>query len=91
MDLSFLMVFLKTYFFDPAKRQNFGNALAEICIPVLRVRHKCNLVTALQGPCHCIAWAISSNVIKRHGPHGIKPEAEEILTSHSSLVYCTRF
>ena len=27
MDLRFLMVFLKKYFFDPAKRQNFGKHL----------------------------------------------------------------
>ena len=26
MDLSFLMVFLKKYFMDPAKRQNFVDA-----------------------------------------------------------------
>ena len=40
---NFQVVFLKTYFVDPAKRQNFGKASAEISIPVLgvRVTHKC--------------------------------------------------
>ena len=37
MVISFHMVFLKKYFMDPTKRQNFGSASAEICIPVLRV------------------------------------------------------
>ena len=31
-------IFKKISFVDPAKRQNFGNASAEKCIPVLRVR-----------------------------------------------------
>ena len=34
-------IFKKISFVDPAKRQNFGNASAEKCIPVLRV---CTLV-----------------------------------------------
>ena len=33
------MVFFLNYFVDPAKCQIFGNASAEKCIPVLRVRH----------------------------------------------------
>ena len=38
------MVFFLNNFVDPAKRQNFGNASAEICIPVLRVRPNINNV-----------------------------------------------
>ena len=34
------MAFFKKYFVHPAKRQIFGNASTEKCIPVLRVRHK---------------------------------------------------
>ena len=36
--ISFHMVFFKNFNVDPARRQIFGNALAEKCIPVLRVR-----------------------------------------------------
>ena len=35
--ISFHMVFFKNFNVDPARRQIFGNALAEKCIPVLRV------------------------------------------------------
>ena len=36
MDLSFLMVFLKKYLFDPVKRQNFRDASGQIFCLVLR-------------------------------------------------------
>ena len=36
--ISFHMVFFKNFNVDPARRQIFGNASAEKCIPVLRVR-----------------------------------------------------
>ena len=39
MDLSFLMVFLKKYFVNPAKRQNFGDAFAQIFSLILRPCH----------------------------------------------------
>ena len=35
--ISFHMVFFKKFNVDPARRQIFGNASAEKCIPVLRV------------------------------------------------------
>ena len=38
--ISFHMVFFKSFNVDPARRQIFGNASAEKCIPVLRVRLK---------------------------------------------------
>ena len=34
------MVFFKNFNVDPARRQIFGNASAEKCIPVLRVCHR---------------------------------------------------
>ena len=42
--ISFHMVFFKNFNVDPARRQIFGNASAEKCIPVLRVCH-----TYIQG------------------------------------------
>ena len=42
MDLSFLMVFLKKYFMDPAKRQIFRDASGQIFSLILR-------------PCHIVA------------------------------------
>ena len=43
------MVNFLNYFVDPAKRQNFGSALAEICIPVLRVRHMAFFYIVVHG------------------------------------------
>ena len=39
MDLSFLMVFLKKYFFHPAGRQNFGNASGKLSSQYLTQCH----------------------------------------------------
>ena len=38
--ISFHMVFFKNFNVDPARRQIFGNASAEKCIPDLRVRRR---------------------------------------------------
>ena len=40
MDLSFLMVFLKKYFFHPAGRQNFGNASGKLSSQYLTYIYK---------------------------------------------------
>ena len=60
MDFSFLAVYPNQIFHNPASRQNFANALADMCITVLRVRPSPILYgLQLQGRLHFRDYLIS--------------------------------